>query len=103
MSVSLFFVALGVWLFFGPRIVIGVLVYMFFGYLFCDINTAETYSWYSGIWHGMFFIPNLLRHCFNSDILYKANDYTAAYNIWWWISTVVSVISFIFGGRRQEY
>lgn len=56
--------------------------------LFCKINPEETYYWYSGIWHGMFFIPNLLLHCFFSNALYKANVYTMAYNINWWIFTI---------------
>ena len=60
--------------------------------LFCKINPEETYYWYSGIWHGMFFIPNLLLHCFFSNALYKANVYTMAYNINWWIFTIFSVI-----------
>lgn len=104
MSVLEALVAVGlvVLLLFGYRITTWVLFYMLWGYLFCDINLEETYSRYSGIWHGEFFFSNSLRCYFNSDILYKTNDYTAAYNVWW-IFIVVSVISFIFGGRRQEY
>ena len=50
------------------------------GWLFCDIDSDKYYTWYSGIWHGLFFIPNLLRSWFG-DALYKANNYSTAYNV----------------------
>lgn len=50
----------------------------------CNIQAHETYCWIEGIWHGMFFIPNFVRHLFDSDILYKASHYSAMYNIFWW-------------------
>ena len=69
----------------------------------CNINLETTYSWYHGIWHGIFSIPNLIMHFFNSDILFKANHYTSAYNVWWWISSisVLGSIFGIFGGGRR--
>lgn len=105
MSLLAFFIFFIVYILLGPRIVITVLVYMFLGYLFCDINPEKTYYWYSGIWHGLFFIPNLIRSCFYSDVLFKANVYTTAYNIWWWIFTILSVSGFFCGGAgsRQRY
>lgn len=69
----------------------------------CNINPEETYFWYSGIWHGIFFIPNLIMHFLNSDILFKANHYTLAYNVWWWISSISclgSIFGILGGGRR---
>lgn len=83
------------------RILIFILVSMFIGWLLCDINAVKTYSWYHGIWHGMFFIPNLIRSWFG-DALYKANFYTSAYNLWWWVMTIISVFGFLFGGNRRE-
>lgn len=71
---------------------------MLLGRFLCDINAGDTYSWYSGIWHGLFFVPNVIWHWINSDILYKANDYTTGYNIWWWIFTIQSVLGTLFGG-----
>ena len=38
------------------RLIITVLVYSFFGWLLCDIDPDKEYSWYSGIWHGLFFV-----------------------------------------------
>lgn len=87
------------------RLLITIIVYWFFGWLLCDIDPNETYSWYSGIWHGMFFIPNLIRSIF-SDAIFKANFYTTAYNVWWWIFTVISCLGTIFGGtgvNRRSY
>ena len=53
----------------------------------CDIDPTRSYSWTGGIWHGLFFIPNWVRSLF-CDALYKANAYSAGYNVWWWISTI---------------
>ena len=60
----------------------------------CDIDPAKTYTWYSGIWQGMFFLPNLVRSWF-SDALFKAESYTAAYNVLYWIFSILSVIGFV--------
>ncbi len=85
------------------RILIYVCVSMFFGWLLCDIDPEKTYTWYSGIWHGLFFIPNLIRSWF-SDAIFKANYYTTGYNDWWWVTVIFSCFSFIFGGSsRNDY
>lgn len=60
--------------------------------LLCNIHEGETYSWLSGIWHGMFFVPNFIRSIFDSDILYKATDYTIMYNVYWWIVSIMEII-----------
>ena len=57
-----------------------------------DISPDETYIWYSGIWHGIFFLPNWMWNGFNDDILYKANYYTPAYNFWWWFFSIVTTL-----------
>ena len=57
----------------------------------CYINPDKTYTWYSGIWHGLFVIPHWILSWFFDDIYCKAPNSTTAYSIWWWIS-------FIFGG-----
>lgn len=82
-------------------IIITIFIYCFVGWLLCDIDYCEYYTWYSGIWHGLFFIPNLLRSWLG-DALYKANFYSAAYNVWWWITTVLSCIGFILGEIPQR-
>lgn len=80
------------------RLIITILIYCFLGWLLCDIDPGEAYSWYSGIWHGLFFVPNLLRSWF-SDAIFKAEIYTSAYNVFYWIFAVLSVIGFVFGRR----
>lgn len=86
------------------RILIFVLVSILLGWLLCDIDPAKEYYWYSGIWHGLFFIPNLIRSWFG-DAIYKAETHTTAYNVSWWIFTVLSVLGFLFGGKpgRERY
>lgn len=64
-------------------------------YFFCDINPAESYVWYDGIWDGLCFIPNLVFSIFDGDRLCKALDYTSAYNVCWWIFTVVAVLHIV--------
>lgn len=81
------------------RIIITILVYSFFSWLLCDIKPYEDYSWFSGIWHGLFFVPNLIRSWF-WDSLYKAEYYTTAYNIFYWIFSIISVLIFLFSPRR---
>lgn len=71
---------------------IEMVVSMGLSYFVCDIVPDETYSWYSGIWHGLFFLPNWMWNGFNDDILYKANSYTSAYNFWWWVFSIVTTI-----------
>ena len=67
-----------------------------FAHWVCNIDPFETYSWYSGIWHGTFFIPNLVRSWFG-DTLYKAELYTTGYNVFWWLTVVWIVMSIIMG------
>ena len=87
------------------RILITILVYCFLGWLLCDISPSKEYTWYSGIWHGMFFVINFVRSWF-TDALYKAEIYTTAYNVFYWIFSILSVFGFIFGGTggyRRNY
>lgn len=83
------------------RLLITILVYSFLGWLLCDISPDKEYTWYSGIWHGLFFVANFIRSWF-SDALYKAETYTVAYNIFYWIFSIISVIGFFFGDSSRE-
>lgn len=84
------------------RIVIQVLVMCFLGWLFCDIDPNKTYSWYSGIWQGIFLPINFIRSLFFDNVLYKANLYTTAYHVFYWIFGISSVLSFFFGSRGRN-
>lgn len=75
----------------GIAIVFGMLISSFL----CQIEAQESYSWISGIWHGLFVIPNYLRHLMDSDVLYKASIHTTMYNGFWWFLTIVEIISLI--------
>ena len=60
--------------------------------LLCNIHDGEAYSWVSGIWHGMFFVPNFMRNIVDSEVLYKATNYTTAYNVFWWFVSIIELI-----------
>lgn len=64
-------------------------------YLLCDINPYETYSWYSGIWHGLCAVPNWIMSWLNTDVLCKAHYYTTGYNICWWVAFLHPLILLI--------
>lgn len=69
-------------------------------YFFCNIDANEPCVWYHGIWHGICVIPNFIFSWFD-DRLCKAEIYTTAYNVWFWIFAVLSVLEialpFLFG------
>ena len=53
--------------------------------LFVNINGTELYGWQAGLAHGLFFLPNLVRHLFDGDVLFKATNCTTGYHVAWWI------------------
>ncbi len=70
----------------------------------CYINPDKTYTWYSGIWHGIFVIPHWVVSWFSDDIYCKAPYSTIGYSIWWWISFIFIGLGMLGGGnRRREY
>lgn len=61
------------------RIIITILVYCFVGWLLCDINPYKYYTWYSGIWHGLF---SFLTYCaVGSVMLYIKQMITAVHTM----------------------
>jgi hypothetical protein len=87
------------------RIIITILVYCLAGWLVCDIDPTREYYWYSGIWHGMFFVVNWVRSCF-FDCLYKAEIFSTAYNVFYWIFAILSfpmTFGTFFGYRPDRY
>ena len=68
-----------------------IVISCFIALWICDIDPVKTYSWTGGIWHGIFFIPNLILSI-SSETIYKANYYTMGYNVFWWIFTIISPI-----------
>lgn len=87
------------------RILITIGVYCVLGKLLCDIDPEKEYTWYSGIWHGLFFVANFVRSWF-TDALYKAEIYTTGYNVCYWIFSIWTVLGSLFGGvgnARRRY
>lgn len=66
-----------------------LVISMVLSHFVCDISPETAYTWYSGIWHGLFFLPNWMWNGINGS-LYKAENYTTAYNVLWWIFTISS-------------
>lgn len=83
------------------RIIIGIPIVCLLGWLLCDISPTEEYGWFSGIWHGCFFMGNWVRSWFG-DALYKAESYTTAYNVFYWIFSILSVLSLISPTPRRD-
>jgi hypothetical protein len=67
----------------------------------CYIDASSHYTWYSGIWHGIFVVPNFVLSLFIDGIYCKAQVYTTGYNIWWWISMILCLGAFLGGGDRR--
>ena len=61
----------------------------------CNIDVQETYSWISGIWHGLFVIPNFFRNLLNPDILYKGIKFSAMYNVFWWTFVIIQIPTYL--------
>lgn len=71
----------------------------------CHISLDKTYTWYSGIWHGIFVIPHWIVSWFSDDIYCKAPNSTTTYTVWWWISFIFVGLLVLGGsgsGRRRE-
>lgn len=81
-----------------------ILTFCFLTNVICNINPEKSYSWYSGIWHGLFVIPNWIVSWFSSEIYCKAPSSTFAYSVWWWITLIFTIMG-IFGGsnNRKRY
>lgn len=101
MTIGVIIVLVILTIIFGPRIFFTILTAGIIGWLLCDIDVEKEYTWYSGIWQGMFFVPNYIRHLV-WDTPYKAELYTTAYNVWYWIFSIWSTISYLFGGGRPN-
>lgn len=70
----------------------------------CYINPEKNYSWYSGIWHGIFVIPNWIASWFIDYTYCKAPKATTAYSFWWFTSFIflgLGVFGNIFGRRTE--
>ena len=73
--------------------IIFVVAYYVVAYFFCHINPEKVYTWYSGIWHGIFWFPNLIMSLFSDSIYAKAPNCTTWYNVFYFLSIVASSVT----------
>lgn len=73
-------------------IVIALGIEVVLAYFFCNIDASDSYSWISGIWHGLFIVPNFILHMFSDDILYFAEYHTTAYTIFYWLTAILFIL-----------
>ena len=70
--------------------VIGTYLCAFF---FCRIEPWETYSWYSGVWHGFFWFPNIVMSLFSDSIHIRATDASFGYYIAFGMGVFINIIT----------
>lgn len=73
-------------------IIIALAIEVGIALLVCNIDASDSYSWISGAFHGLFIVPNLVRHLFNNDILYFAEYHTTAYTIFYWLIVIFFIL-----------
>lgn len=61
-------------------------------WLICNIDASDTYSWISGVFHGLFIVPNFVRYLFSNDILFFAENHTTAYTIFYWLTAALFIL-----------
>lgn len=76
---------------FIKSIILQVIILCFLGWLLCDIQPDKYYSWYYGIWHGLFMVANFVRSLIFDDVLFKAVHHTNVYSVFYWIFGVISI------------
>lgn len=83
------------WSLFGYSL--GLIIFCVAAYYLASIDYSNEYSWYMGIWHAIFVVPNfLLHHCCDTNILYYAEEHTTAYSVFFWIIFVTSIVPGIY-------
>ena len=73
-------------------LVVFVVLYYLVAYFICSIDPEQTYTWNSGIWHGIFWIPNLIMSLFSDAVYFKAPLCTTGYTICFYATIVISSI-----------
>lgn len=82
----------------GPILVILTVIGsdIWLAWLICNIDATDSYSWISGIYHGLFIFPNFIRHLFDENILWVAPNHTIAYTIFFWITVIISFMRILY-------
>lgn len=89
---------------FGYGLLVWVLISALLAWLLCPIEPCTHYTWYSGLWHGFWFVENLILYLLpTKEVIMKAADCTTGYNICYYPMAIVSVLTSLGGlgrGRR---
>lgn len=64
-------------------------------YFLCDVQPGVEYTWYSGIWHGLFLIPNFILSLFIDGTHVKAEISTSGYTFFWWVTVIIQNSSLV--------
>jgi hypothetical protein len=90
--------------FIGPILFyIGVfMVFCMLSTKIANVNPSKEYSWYAGIWHGLFAIPKWVVSWFTEGIYFKSSNSGSAYNIFWWITFILVLLGAFGGGNSQR-
>lgn len=73
------------------RVLFGTVIYILLGWVLCHVDQFESYTWYSGVWHGIFFVPNILKNLIWHEP-YKATICTAGYQMAFWTFSLISIL-----------
>lgn len=77
------------------RIIVSLVCWFVIAY-FYNIKPDYEYTWWwAMLWHGPMMVYNWIISLFDADKLCKAPLHTTAYNVWWWLSSIGSVIWFV--------
>lgn len=83
--------------------IIIIVAYYAAAYFFCHIDPEKTYTWYSGIWHGFFWLPNLIMSLFSDSVHAKAPNCTTWYTIFYFLTIIASsVIGNVVRGASEK-
>ena len=75
------------------RFIIPIAVACLLAMWICNIEPGVKYDWLGGIWHGIFVVPNFIRHIISHKVLIKADIGTEAYNILFWLFAIANAIT----------
>lgn len=95
MSVFSSYKEIGIFILNFIAFVLKIAVSMVVAGLLCNVKENELYVWYSGVWHGLFAIPNFIRGLFWDNVSCFANVHTVAYTIFYWIAFLFGACPFL--------
>jgi hypothetical protein len=68
----------------------------------CKIEPNESYTWYSGIWHGLFVVQHWIMSWFSDGVLLKAPIRTSGYTFWWWTVVIIICLGLLSGTSTKK-